>query len=150
MVSDVVREVLASYKQLGRQFDYICCLYPTAPFINSNRIKSGFKLLLESGADAVIPIVRFGYPIQRALAVRNGKVVMVQPENLNKRSQDLEPAFHDAGQFWWMQTSTFLDKGIPFTDHTVGLEIPESEVQDIDNLEDWKLAEIKYSILHTR
>lgn len=145
--ADVLVEVISEYAKKGRAFKYACCIYPTAPFISPEKLKRGFDLLETSDADSAVPVVRFGFPIQRAFKMDSGKVSMIWPENRDKRSQDLMPAYHDAGQFYWLRTESFLMKKALFTDNTMGIEIPESEVQDIDNEEDWKVAEFKYRIL---
>lgn len=141
---DVIEEVLVEYRKMGYEFGYACCIYPTAPFITPAKLKEGFNLLKEKGADSVLPVVRFSYPIQRALKIEDGRLLMIWPENLNKRSQDLMPAYHDVGQFYWLKVESFLKERVLFGKHTVPLEVPESEVQDIDNEEDWKIAEMKY------
>jgi N-acylneuraminate cytidylyltransferase len=79
--------------------------------------------------------------------MENELVSMNWPEYLNTRSQDLPPAFHDAGQFYFFQVDNFLNEKKVFTDNTIGIEMPESEVQDIDNKEDWEIAEMKYTML---
>lgn len=150
MTAEVIEEVLVKYRRIGRDFSYACCIYPTAPFISPERLKKGYDLLRETGADSVIPVVRFGYPIQRALKIENGRLMMMWPENLNKRSQDLMPAFHDVGQFYWLNIKDFLEHKVLFGKYTIPIELPESEVQDIDNEEDWKIAEMKYTILKTK
>lgn len=147
MTADVIYEVLTEYAKRGKEFEYACCIYPTAPFISSEVIKKGLKILKSCKADTVVPVVRFGYPIQRSLKIENGKLKMNWPENLNKRSQDLMPAYHDVGQFYWMKVPSFLKQKLLFTDNSIPIEIPESEVQDIDTEEDWKIAEMKYKIL---
>jgi len=147
MTADVIEEVILEYQKQGRSFDYLCCIYPTAPFINPDKLRKGFELLQERDADSAIPVVRFSYPIQRALKIENDQLTMINPENMNKRSQDLMPAFHDVGQFYWVNTERFLQTKKLFSDFTVAIEVPESEVQDIDTEEDWKIAEMKYRIL---
>jgi N-acylneuraminate cytidylyltransferase len=104
-------------------------------------------MLEGSDADAVFPVTRFSFPILRSLKIENDKLKMNWPEHLNTRSQDLAPAFHDCGQFYVMRTPAFLQKKKILTDNIIPFEMPESEVQDIDNEEDWKLAEIKYTFL---
>ncbi|MCE7995975.1 MAG: pseudaminic acid cytidylyltransferase [Roseivirga sp.] len=145
--ADVLKEVLEDYRKAGKFFKYFCCLYPTAPFVTSDKLSQAFKLLSESEAKSVVPVVRFGFPIQRSFKLEDGKVKMNWPEHMNTRSQDLPPAFHDSGQFYFLRTAAFLNDGKLFTDFTLPIEMPESEVQDIDNEEDWKVAEIKYTFL---
>lgn len=147
MTADVIEEVLIEYRKRKQQFDYACCIYPTAPFISPERLQRGFELLKETGADSAIPVVRFSYPIQRALKIEDGRLLMIWPENLNKRSQDLMQAFHDVGQFYWLNVKSFLEQKILLGKFTIPIEVPESEVQDIDNEEDWKIAEMKYKLL---
>jgi pseudaminic acid cytidylyltransferase len=148
--ADVLLEVIGELEKRGDHFEYGCCIYPTAPFITPDKLKRGYALLTETGADSVLPVVRFGYPIQRALKSENSRLSMFWPEHLNSRSQDLPAAFHDSGQFYWMNLKRFLITKRLFSDHTVALEIPESEVQDIDNEEDWKMAELKYRLIVDR
>lgn len=142
--ADVIEEVLLEYQKLGQNFDYACCIYPTTPFITSKKLKNAFDNLINTDADSLIPVVKFGYPIQRALKIENNKVKLLFPENINKRSQDLEQTYHDCGQFYFLKTETFLKDKSLFTENTAFLEIPESEVQDIDIEEDWKIAELKF------
>lgn len=150
-LEDVTLEVLKKYEKKGKTFDYICCVLSTAPFVTSDRIKEGFLLLKNSGADSVFPVVRYGYPIQRALKINNnGTMDLVWPENEDKRSQELMPTFHDAGQFYWAKRKPFLAQHRFFSDNAVPLEISSFEVQDIDNEDDWRAAEIKFKILKNK
>ncbi len=146
-LADVIEEVIFEYKKRGEYFEYFCCILATAPFIFSERLVQAMQLLKKSGADSIIPVVRFGYPIQRALKIENNKLKMIWSENYEKRSNDLMPAYHDCGQFYCMRTESFMRQKKLFAEHTIPIEIFESEVQDIDNEEDWKMAELKYKIL---
>jgi len=150
MTVPVLEEVIGEYKRLGMKFDYLCCIYPTAPFITGNMLKQAKKILIQKKAQAVVPVTRFSYPIQRALKIENGFAKMFWPRNYNKRSQDLEPAYHDCGLFYFMRTYDLLKQKKLFPKLTVPFEIPESEVQDIDNIEDWVNAELKYRILKAK
>jgi N-acylneuraminate cytidylyltransferase len=146
-IAEVLVEVLDQYEKSGQHFDYVCCLLPTAPFVTAKRLLEGRKLLIESGADTVVPVTRFSYPIQRAMKIDGDRMLkMFWPENYEKRSQDLEPAYHDVGQFYWAQTSVLCETMQLFCDNTMPLVIPEMEVQDIDSEEDWKIAEFKYQM----
>ncbi len=146
-LKDVIEEVLGKYEMSGKTFDYFCCILATAPFLTPERIIESFKLMTENGFDSVFPVVRFGYPIQRALKIESNRVSMIWPENLNARSQDLMPAYHDAGQFYWMRVNQFKKQKKVFADFSGSIILPESEVQDIDTEEDWKIAEIKYKLI---
>lgn len=146
--ADVIEEVVSVYyEKFGIEFDYLCCIYPTAPFISGARLFEASNILIEKNADCVLPVVKYGYPIQRSLKFENGLAKMNWPENYLSRSQDLEPIYHDCGQFYFMKTSSLLNQKKLFADITVPIEISELEVQDIDNEIDWKLAELKFQIL---
>jgi N-acylneuraminate cytidylyltransferase len=145
-IGEVIEEVLTQYQNQGKVFDNVCCLLATAPFIKPERLYEAYQLMLNKKYDSVFPIVRFSYPIQRALRLQNENVSMFQPENFAKRSQDLEPAYHDSGQFYWMKVEAFMKQKRFFAQNTGAISRPEPEVQDIDNEEDWKLAELKYKM----
>ena len=146
--ADVLEEVLNGYKKLGKEYDLFCCLYPTAPFVTAARLAEAMECFVSSGADSLMPVVRFSFPPQRALLIREGKLSYQYPENEKKRSQDLEPVYHDCGQFYFCRTGVFLREGTVVTGNTVPFIIPEEEVQDIDNMSDWLIAEAKYKVLH--
>lgn len=145
--AEVLLEVLSEYEKRGRIFDTTCCIYPTAPFVTAEKLKQAVLLLEEKDADSVVPVVRYSFPPQRAFIVRDGFTVMKYPEHARTRSQDLEPYFHDCGQFYCMQTKRFLEKKQIFTDHMLSIEMPEMQVQDIDNESDWEMAELKYRMM---
>lgn len=145
--ADVLLEVLAEYEKRGRYFDTLCCIYPTAPFVTAEKLKKAVLLLEEKDVDSVVPIVRYSFPPQRAFIIRDGLTVMKYPEHAGSRSQDLEPYFHDCGQFYCMQTDRFKQKKQIFTDRMLSIEMPETQVQDIDNETDWELAELKYRMM---
>lgn len=141
-LADVVEEVISYYKSKGKIFQNICCILPSAPLITLSNLTKGYELLHTQNHYSIRPVVRFAYPIQRAFSLRDGKVNFINPENEKVRSQDLEPSFHDAGQFYWM----YFEKGMTSTNRG-GFEISEMEAQDIDTPEDLKIAELKYSLL---
>lgn len=145
--ADVLQEVLADYGERGKTFEFTCCIYPTAPFVTAGRLREAFERLSESGADCVIPVARFSFPIWRAFRMDAGRLSYIWPEHAPRRSQDLEPAFHDAGQFYFFRTEPFLASGQLVGPNTVGLEADELEAQDIDTEADWRLAELKYRLM---
>ena len=144
---DVVKEVLAQYAAQGIRFEYACCIYPTAPFITGERLHEAMKLLQEKEADSVVPVVSFSFPPQRGLVMREGRVEFKWPENALIRSQDLEPFYHDCGQFYCLNTKAFAAQELLFMKKTYPVVLDELEVQDIDNETDWKLAELKFRLL---
>ncbi|MDZ4796388.1 MAG: pseudaminic acid cytidylyltransferase [Bacteroidota bacterium] len=142
---DVLIEVIGHYENAGKKYEYGCCLYPTVPFITSKLLEKAKKQIVKNGYDCVFPILPFTYPIQRALKLgSDGRIELFQPEFLTKRSQDLTPAFHDSGQFYWFSIPAVLEHKTLWTKNTGALTISEMDAHDIDNLEDWKIAEFKY------
>ena len=146
--TDVIIEVLNEYKKRGVNFDYACCIYPTAPFVKAESLKTGFETMLKDGSEAAIPVVKYSYPIQRALEIdKNNKLAMVWPEHSRSRSQDLVSRYHDAGQFYWFKVSAIKPDMELLKMNASPIIIPEPQVQDIDTEEDWVLAEMKYKLL---
>lgn len=145
--ADVIMEVLDSYERIGMHFDEVCCIYPTAPFVTANAIKTAMMLLEQEKSDCVIPVVKFSFPPQRCVVIENGRLVPKWPENMKKRSQDLEPFYHDCGQFYCLNVKSFREQKSIWMKNVVPFIQDESNVQDIDTLEDWKIAEMKYRIL---
>ena len=141
---DVMAEVVDRYDQNGQRFDRLCCILPTAPLLRPSTLKHAAGLMAAGDFDTVFPVVAFSYPIQRALRRdADGHTAMRQPEHYASRSQDLEPAFHDAGQFYWMTREVCLSKQPMFAGRAGSFVIDEMEAQDIDTLTDWRLAELK-------
>lgn len=146
---DVIQEVLNQYKLENKFFESTCCIYATAPFVTAKLLKDAYQLLENNKFECVFPVLNFSFPIQRAVKmVENDKMKMFQPEHLNSRSQDLEKAYHDAGQFYFFKSEEILQKKKLWTDNTGIIEINEMQGQDIDTMEDWELAEIKYKLLN--
>lgn len=144
---DVLMEVLAEYEKAGKTFEYMACIYPTAPFVTGEKLKNALQLLIENHACGVMPVVSFSFPPQRGMIVKDGRLEYCYPENAMKRSQDLETMYHDCGQFYCYQVEKYLACKGDLPDGYVPVIMPETEVQDIDNLSDWELAEIKYKMM---
>lgn len=142
--SDVLGEVLDAYNRRGIHFELMCCIYPTALFITGSKLQSAVQKLESSNADSLIPVVQFSYPPQRAVIFREGLLAYQYPENEKVRSQDLEPIYHDCGQFYLCKTEAFKRYRTLLMPRTIPFVVPEGEVQDIDNYSDWDIAEIKY------
>ena len=142
--ADVLKEVLDQYEKIGKEFDYMCCLYPTAPFVTSKIIQDSMNKLINSDADSLVPVVAYSFPPQRGNIINNGRLEYKYPEYSDKRSQDLETMYHDCGQFYISKVDSFKKTGKLFNDNTIPIVLPEEKVQDIDNISDWKLAEIKF------
>lgn len=148
--SDVLLEVLNEYKKRDISFEEFCCIYPTAPFITAEKLRTSYQMLLKENTYNVVPMVVFSFPPQRGMARDGAYVKPAYPEFIDARSQDLEEILHDCGQFYWCKTAAFYDNQNILFNHTVPFLVPEMEVQDIDNESDWELAEIKYQYLKGR
>lgn len=143
--SVVIEEVIFEYKKLGKYFDNICCCYPTAPFVTPERLNQGLEVLNNNDVESVFPIVEFDYPILRSFKLNDNKYLDYNwPEYINSRSQDLPNSYHDAGQWYWIKSTAFETYRNLFTPKTKAIQLPTTEVQDIDNENDWNLAELKF------
>lgn len=148
-LADVLIEVLRQYQVTHKSFENICCILPTAPLTNASQIRNAFKKLTDENLDSVLPVVEFSYPILRALELdTNNKLKMIWPKYLNSRSQDLKPAYHDSGSFYWVKSNSLIEQETLFCNNGSAIVLPETEIQDIDNETDWKLAELKYKLLN--
>lgn len=145
--ADVLYEVLEKYKEAGKEFNFACCIYPTAPFVTSEKLRVAMKVLQETEADSVMPVTAFSFPPMRGMYIREEKVSYAFSEYSQKRSQDIEPMYHDCGQFYGIDVARFMVTGKLVTEDTRPIIVSELEVQDIDNEVDWKLAELKYEMM---
>lgn len=144
---DVIKHALSWLMKEGQQIDYVCCIYATAPFLSSESINEGFTALVEGGFNYAFSATSFPFPIQRALKLnKDGSTDMFMPQHMNTRSQDLEEAFHDAGQFYWGKNVSFLNEAPMFSKDSYAVMLPRNMVQDIDTLDDWANAEIMYKL----
>ncbi len=143
---DVIDEVISYYKDCNIFFDRICCLYPCAPFVTSSKLKDGLDCLITGKFDSVFPVVKFSFPIQRALSIENNKLSFIHPKFALSRSQDLDASYHDAGQFYWLGTEKYITNRRILSDNSGAIIVSELEAQDIDNPEDWLIAELKFRL----
>jgi N-acylneuraminate cytidylyltransferase len=145
---DVLLEVLKSYENIGKHFDFFCCVYPTAPFITTKKLNESFDLLIKNQGDFCVSVTEYTYPVQRRLSLNsNNEILFSCPEFLMKRSQDLEKFFHDVGQIYWGKTTSLGQYKNVFAGKSLAYPVHPLEAQDIDNLKDWEIAEFKYKYL---
>lgn len=146
---DVLFEVLDRYEEMGKAYDELACIYATAPFITAGKLKDAYKEFKDSDADDLVSVTRFSFPPQRGFVYSEGGryIKFREPEYSQMRSQDIEPIFHDCGQFYFAKTQKLrenldfaMGKSVPYI-------LPNTEVQDIDDAEDWAMAQIKYRIM---
>ena len=144
---DVIDEVRVEYeKKFEKKFDFYCCIYPTAPLIQLSDLLNGFKIIKEKNSDIVFPITNFSYPIQRSLEIYDHDFVkMTIPKNKNKRSQDLTNYYHDAGQWYWYKYNSIKENRFKKMKYVI---LDNLHVQDIDNINDLKIAELKYKLIN--
>lgn len=146
---DVLEEVLCEYKSRGDIFENLACIYPCVPFLTGKILSDAFVTFKEKKADALVPVVRYSFPIQRAFRVNNNDFLEYrEPQNILRRSQDLEPMFHDVGMFYFAKVSNLLNNRALVCGNVTYIEMDELKVQDIDTESDWKMLELKYRILN--
>src|ERR1700722_772400 len=144
--TEVVKHAVETLEQTGAAFDWACCIYATAPFLSADHLKEGFLCLKRSGRSFAFAVTSFNYPIRRALRILpDGTLDAIWPEHRATRSQDLEPAYHDAGQFYWERTSAFRERREMFSPESAPVILPRELVHDIDTPEDWASAELAFT-----
>jgi N-acylneuraminate cytidylyltransferase len=144
----VVRHAIAALAAHGADISHACCIYATAPLLQARYLEAGYDKLIASGKDFVFSVTSYSFPPQWALRITAGHgVEAVHPEHILARSQDLEPRFHDAGQFYWGRAQAYLDRVATHSSASAALVLPPHLAQDIDTLEDWHRAELMYRAL---
>lgn len=139
---DVIEEVLNSTNE---KFDFVCCVYPTSVFVTDTMISEAIRLLIsKSSATSIASVLEYSHPIQRSLTNKGGFLVSNQPDCYNMRSQDLEPNYHDAGQFYIFQVDAVRAEKRLITKNCIPFIINQNYAHDIDTFDDWELAELKY------
>ena len=144
----VISHALRFLEQNGEKYHYLCSIYPTAPLLQKEYLIKGYEELKNSDAHSTFSATSMPFPIQRTFKLtKNERCEMFTPEHFTSRSQDLEEAYQDAGQFYWTNLNTKSDD-IIFGKDSIPIILPRELVQDIDTLEDWQRAEKLYAILH--
>lgn len=138
----VIRHALQWLETHEGTVDYACCIYATAPFVAAKDLQSGWALINGSGNDYAFSVTSYAFPIQRAIRItEQGRMAMFNPKHFMTRSQDLEEAWHDAGQFYWGTAEAWYEARAIFGEGSVPVKLPRHRVQDIDTSEDWARAE---------
>lgn len=138
----VIAHAINWFAAQGQMPREVCCIYATAPFVAAADLRRGLTVLTDTGADYAFTVTSYAFPIQRAIQITAaGRIGMFNPEHFNTRSQDLEEAFHDAGQFYWGQAHAWLENKMIFSGGSAPIQLPRHRVQDIDTPEDWLRAE---------
>jgi len=144
----VVQHAITELEREGPPLGPVCLVYPAAVFVQPHDLRTALDRLTSSGADFVFSATTYGAPVQRALRLRpDGSVEMLHPEHAGTRSQDLDEAVHDAGQFYWGRRDAWLQDGSVLRAHSLAHVLPRWRVQDIDTPEDWHRAELLHRVL---
>ena len=144
----VMKHAIEWFESVGLPVSHACCIYATAPFIQTVAIAKAYQQFIGENADYCFTVTNFPAPIQRAIKItENNRLDMFFPDNYSDRSQDLEDAWHDAGQFYWGKAEAFKQQKLLFSRDSTPFILPPHLVQDIDTPEDWKRAEIAYQVL---
>ena len=146
----VVKHAIEWYLKNDLKPEMVCCIYATAPFVTDGSLNQGLEVISNNDIDYTFSVTSYAFPIQRAIRINeNHKTEMFEPKNFNVRSQDLEEAYHDAGQFYWGKADAWLASKPIFDSQSVPIILPRHRVQDIDTDEDWIRAEWMFKALQT-
>lgn len=147
----VIRHAIDWLNSQEQAVEYACCLYATAPFVSVEDIRRGLEVIQGNDCDYAFSVTSYAFPIQRAIRIsEQGRIDMFNPEHFNTRSQDLEEAFHDAGQFYWGRADAWLQGRTIFSPSSVPILLPRHRVQDIDTSEDWTRAEWMFKAMQSQ
>ncbi len=147
----VIKHAINWINQNFRKVENVCCIYATAPFVEKKYLLEGYMELKNQDVEYTFSVTSFPFPIQRGIRIsEDNRAEMIYPENFNKRSQDFEEIYHDAGQFYWGKSSAWLEDKVFFANHSIPIKIPRYKVQDIDNEEDWIRAENLFNLIKDR
>lgn len=144
---DALEEVVLEYKKNGKEFEAVCCIYPCVPFLSSESLTKAYQKMKEKNANATFPVCKYPAPIEWALKLDNDFIEPNDRDALNIRSQDLIPKYFDAGMFYFCKTDALFEYSSLVPEKTLGFIIDEIRCQDIDTEEDWKMAELKYTLI---
>ena len=145
---DVINYVVEKERNLGMDIEYVCTIYATAPLLQSKYLVDGYNQLSNSNAKNSFSVTSMPFPIQRTFKItQENRCEMFYPQYANTRSQDLEEAYQDAGQFYWNKLSKNSNE-VMFGKDSIPIVLPRYLVQDIDTLEDWKQAELMYEVVN--
>ncbi len=144
----VIKQCLKWLQDHNDLVEHACCLYATAPLVKVEYLRKGYERLVASKQSYAFSVTSFPSPVQRAIRINSdGNVEALYPEMIDRRSQDLEEAYHDAGQFYWGRAEAFLHDVSTFSSDSVPVILPRYLVQDIDTAEDWRRAELMFAAL---
>ena len=144
---EVLEEVITEYKKTGREFGNLCCVYPCVPFLKAETLKDAYKKFVDSKENGLMPVCKYPVPIEWAMKIEGGLLVPNDREAQNIRSQDIEPKYFDVGMFYFLKTDVMMNEKTLVLKKTAPYIMSETEIQDIDTEDDWKMAELKCKLL---
>lgn len=147
---DVLEEVIVNYQKTGQEFEYICCVYPCVPFLSGSTLQEAYRQLAGSDNGALQPVCKFTVPVEWAMKIENGILVPNDRNAQLTRSQDLVPKYFDVGMFYMVKTAVLLREKSLTPEKTMAYIMNEQITQDIDTMEDWAMAELKYELFTRR
>ena len=146
--TEVIAHAIKWMKNQGWTLNGVCCIYPTAPLLDVELLKTSYEIFIKGKWDYVFSATEYVYPVERSFKVLdNSGIKMLIPKNFNRRSQDLTPTFHDAGQFYWGSPEAWVEDRPIFSERSTIIKLPAFGGTDIDTEDDWKRAELLYKIL---
>lgn len=145
----VVAHAVKELENQGEHYDYVCCLYATAPLVNPASLRKGFETIRSRPEKSfAISVTSYAFPIYRSIKLEEDDSIAMNFTDQEKyRTQDYPEAYHDAAQFYWGRPDSYYRENRFFTNASVGVRIPRSQVQDIDTEDDWILAEALFKVL---
>lgn len=144
---DALDEVIKEYQKIGKEYDTLCCIYPCVPFLKAKTLEEAYQKM--QNHDAIIPVCKYPVPIEWAMKIENDKLVPNDRKAQNMRSQDIEAKYFDVGMFYFCKVKSMYEYNSLIPNNTSAYIMQEQECQDIDTLEDWNMAEMKYRVLHS-
>ncbi len=138
---DVVKHAIKWLSKNGNKINFVCCIYPTSPLMIHQDLRNSFKIVKKKKIDFLIAVTKYSYPVQKSFYLKNNMIKLLQSSKHSTASQTLRETYHDAGQFYWARTKTWLKKKSILNNNSFAFKLPQLRVQDIDNINDWKIAE---------
>ena len=144
---DVLKEVLNEFEKRATTYNRVLCLYPVTPLVRASDLVQGLDKLEKAPDGLVLPVIEYSHPIWRAISIENNLGKRIWDENSQSRTQDLQPTYHDAGQWYWLKAETVITKDALGNLPLIPVIVDETQAQDVDTLSDWKLLELKFQAL---
>ncbi len=143
---EVIKHAIRWLINKGNKVKYVCCIYPATPLMMHSDLRNSFKLIKRINKNFLISAAEYPYPVEKGFYLKNNRVKLFQPNKHSKSSHLLKRSFHDAGQFYWAKTKTWLKKKSILNSNSYIYKVPQLRSQDVDTISDWKIIEKLYKI----